>query len=61
MVGLTISITLALLFIPLFTAFFGFERLEVGQMGISIGVGMLSVLWYEIVKLWKRQQNVKNH
>jgi len=55
-VGITVGITLLLLFVPPFTKFFGFERLGLNQFGISIGIGMLSVLWYEIVKWWKRIQ-----
>ncbi|TXD84795.1 cation-translocating P-type ATPase [Subsaximicrobium wynnwilliamsii] len=60
MIGITVSITLALLFIPPFTEFFGFERLSIEQIGISVGIGMLSTLWYEIVKWWKRQQLAKD-
>ncbi len=55
-VGITISIILLLLFVPPFTKFFQFERLYLNQIGISIGIGTLSVLWYEIVKWWKRKQ-----
>ncbi|MEZ4880938.1 MAG: cation-translocating P-type ATPase [Flavobacteriaceae bacterium] len=53
-VGITIGITLLLLFVPPFTKFFEFERLDSKQIGISLGIGALSVLWYEIVKWWKR-------
>jgi len=55
-VGITVGITLLLLFVPPFTKFFQFERLDINQLGISVGIGMLSVLWFEIVKLWKRKQ-----
>lgn len=60
MVGITVGITLLLLFVPPFTKFFGFERLDIKQIGISVGIGMLSVLWYEIIKWWKRQQILKS-
>ncbi len=60
MIGITIGITLSLLLVPPFTKFFGFERLGLNQVGISVGIGMLSALWYEIVKWWKRQQISKN-
>jgi Ca2+-transporting ATPase len=60
-VGITIAITLSLLFVPTFTKFFGFERLGLNQIGISVGVGVLSALWYEIVKWVKRQQILKNY
>ena len=55
-VGITIGITVSLLFIPPFTKFFGFERLTLNQIGISVGIGALSALWYEIVKWWKRRK-----
>jgi Ca2+-transporting ATPase len=42
--------------VPPFTKFFQFERLDINQLGISVGIGMLSVLWFEIVKWWKRKQ-----
>ena len=60
MIGITIGITLLLLFVPPFTKFFGFERLGLNQIGISVGIGMISVLWYEIVKFWKRNKNKQN-
>ncbi|RMA58755.1 cation-translocating P-type ATPase [Ulvibacter antarcticus] len=59
-VGITVGITLSLLFVPPFTEFFRFERLGINQIGVSVGIGMLSTLWYEIVKWWKRQQIKKN-
>jgi Ca2+-transporting ATPase len=55
-VGITVGITLLLLFVPPFTKFFQFERLDINQLGISVGIGMLSVLWFELVKWWKRKQ-----
>lgn len=55
-VGITIGITLSLLFVPPFTAFLGFERVALKQIGVSVGIGVLSALWYEIVKWWKRHQ-----
>lgn len=54
--GITILITVLLLFVPPFTHFFKFERIGLDRIGISVGIGMSSVLWYEIVKWWKRSQ-----
>jgi len=54
--GTTIFITALLLFVPPLTHFFEFERIGLEQIGISVGFGMASVLWYEIVKGWKRNQ-----
>ncbi|MDP2688092.1 MAG: cation-translocating P-type ATPase [Aequorivita sp.] len=60
MVGITIGITLSLLFAPPFTGFFGFERIGLNQIGTSVGIGILSALWYEIVKWWKRRKHSSN-
>ena len=51
---LTILLTASLLFIPAFARFFEFEEMSLAQLGISMLVGMSSVIWYEIVKLFKR-------
>ncbi len=51
MVTLTIAITTALLFFPPFTRFFEFEALNLSQLLICIGVGFLSVIWFELTKI----------
>ena len=53
-VGITIFVTGLLLFVPPITSFFQFERLTISQLAISIGIGFVSVFWYELVKLYKR-------
>ena len=59
LVGIVISITVIILgmilFIPPITSFFEFEPLSISQLAISIGIGTLSVVWYEFVKLYKRK------
>jgi len=54
MIGLTIFITSLLLFVPVLTAFFDFALLSSNQLLLAILVGFVSVIWYEIVKLYKR-------
>jgi Ca2+-transporting ATPase len=54
-IGLTILITSLLLFIPVFASFFLFERVTPSQMGLSILVGFISVMWIEIYKFFKRR------
>lgn len=56
-IGVTILITALLLFVPLFTHFFEFERVSGFQIGLSILVGFVSVLWIEIYKWLKRKKN----
>lgn len=53
-ISVTVAITGLLLFIPPLTKFFSFEPLNFYQLSISIGIGFLSVIWYEVVKWRKR-------
>jgi Ca2+-transporting ATPase len=53
-IGITIFITGMLLYIKPFAAFFAFEPLSMLSLCMAIGVGFLAVIWYELVKLWKR-------
>ncbi len=55
---ITIGLAAILLFIPTFTAFFQFEPLSLYQLLISVGVGIISVIWYELVKWWKRRKPI---
>jgi Ca2+-transporting ATPase len=54
---LTLVITAALLFIPPLTTFFEFERLNISQLFTCLGVGFVSVIWFELVKLKTRLKN----
>ncbi len=53
-IGVTILLTGVLLYVEPFTAFFKFSTLNYKQLGISISIGFLSVIWYEFVKIYKR-------
>jgi Ca2+-transporting ATPase len=55
-IAITIVLLALLLFVPLLTKFFLFERLNGLQLAISIGIGFLSAIWFEAVKLVKRRQ-----
>ena len=54
-VGLTIALTALILYVKPFTQFFQLQHLNLKQLSIAIGVGAVSVLWYELVKVWKRR------
>ena len=54
--GITIVITALLLYVKPLTDFFLFEHLNISQLSIAIAVGAASVLWYELVKIWKRNR-----
>ena len=53
-IGITIAITGLILYVPVLTKFFYFEHLEINQLLLAIAVGFVSVIWYELVKLFKR-------
>ena len=54
-IGITVLITSLLLLVPVFAAFFMFGTVSVSQIGISILVGFVSVVWVEIYKGFKRR------
>ena len=54
-IGITIAITSLLLFVPVFSNFFLFEKVDKAQIGLSVLVGFVSVMWIEIYKLFKRK------
>lgn len=58
-ISITTGIMLLLLYVPTFTEFFLFERLSANDLGLCILIGLISVLWYELVKLRLRLKNKK--
>jgi Ca2+-transporting ATPase len=56
-IGITVAVTGMLLYIKPLNAFFQFEYLNIAQLSMAVGVGTASVLWYELVKIWKRNKN----
>lgn len=56
-ISITVIIVGLLIYVPPLTTFFKFEQLNLTQLLICIGIGFLSVIWYEIVKFIKRIVN----
>ena len=56
--ALTILMLCLLLYMPMVTSFFKFQQITPFQVGISISVGFLSVIWFECIKLFKRVRKV---
>jgi Ca2+-transporting ATPase len=54
-IGLTLFITALLLWVPVFSSFFLFGKVSPLQIGLSILVGFVSVMWIEIYKYFKRK------
>ncbi|MBL0134134.1 MAG: cation-translocating P-type ATPase [Chitinophagaceae bacterium] len=53
---ITIAITALLIFIKPLASFFDFETMTLPQLLVCIGIGLLSVIWYEAVKWLKRRK-----
>jgi Ca2+-transporting ATPase len=56
---LTIGITGLLLYVKPLALFFEFEHLSLFQLAISIAIGFISVVWYELIKWRKRVLSIK--
>jgi len=53
-IGITIVLAAALIYLEPLTNFFGFTRLSGGELGISALIGLICVVWFELVKWWRR-------
>jgi Ca2+-transporting ATPase len=54
-IGITVLITTLLLLVPTFSDFFMFGTVSTSQIGMSVLVGFVSVMWVEIFKWFKRR------
>ena len=57
-IGVTALITCLLLFVPIFSHFFMFDKVSAFQILLSISVGFVSVIWIEIYKGFKRRKSI---
>jgi Ca2+-transporting ATPase len=55
-IGITVLITSLLLITPVFRRFFQFESITFLQIGLSILIGFVCVLWIEIFKFFRRRK-----
>ncbi len=53
---ITIALVSLILYVKPLTNFFYFETLNLLQLLISIGIGFVSVIWFEVVKMIKRKK-----
>jgi Ca2+-transporting ATPase len=61
MILITLAITGLLLYVPLLSRFFEFSALNSHDLLIAIGIGFISVIWFELVKIWKRKLRPSLH
>ena len=59
-IGITITITVALIYIPVFSHFFEFKIMDTGNTLLAILLGFVSVIWFELVKWYQRLNNQNN-
>lgn len=57
LIAISICITALFLFVPPMTAFFELKTPTISQLITGIGIGFVSVIWYEFVKIKTRQKN----
>ena len=53
-ISITIAISGLLLYVKPLSNFFQFQSLNVFQLALSISIGFISVIWYEVIKWMKR-------
>ena len=58
-IGITVAITGLLLYVPPFARFFLFTPLDLVQIATCIGIGFVSVIWYELIK-WRKRMDGKH-
>lgn len=58
-IGATLILLFAILYIPVFSNFFHISSLNLKDLGITILIAMVSVLWFEVYKWGKRNSNKK--
>ncbi len=56
-ISITIAITILLVYVKPLAIFFKFEQLNFSQILLSIVIGFLSMIWFEIVK-WKKRSTI---
>ena len=57
-ITITLFLAVLLLFVKPFTQFFEFETLNATQISVSFFTGLFAVLWYEVVKWYKRTKTI---
>jgi Ca2+-transporting ATPase len=58
-IGVTLVLLFAILYIPAFSNFFKVHSLSVSQLGMSLLVAAISVLWFEVYK-WIKRSRINN-
>ena len=57
-IGVSLVLLFCILYIPPVASFFKVTSLTVRELGVSFLVAMISVLWFEVYKWWKRTKRI---
>ncbi|MFA4987325.1 MAG: cation-translocating P-type ATPase, partial [Candidatus Brocadiia bacterium] len=55
--GATVGMGL-ILYLPFLRALFHFNALDLADVGLCIGAGIASIVWFELLKLWERRRGI---
>lgn len=55
-IGITVLITGSLIYLQPLSDFFGFEPLNLSQLAVSLVIGFISVIWFELYK-WRTRKS----
>jgi Ca2+-transporting ATPase len=55
-IAITLILCALLIYVPVLSNFFEFEKLSINELAITICIGFVSVIWFEIVKMISRKQ-----
>lgn len=58
-IGITIAITISLIYVPAFSHFFEFQVLNTINASMAIFIGFVAVIWFELVKWYQRLRSKK--
>lgn len=59
-IGATLILLFMILYIPAFASFFQLTRLGAGELAFAFSIAAISVLWFEVYKMWKRRMRGNN-
>lgn len=58
-IGATLILLFAILYVPIFSNFFHVSSLNIKDLGITLLIAMVSVLWFELYK-WRKRRSQSN-
>jgi Ca2+-transporting ATPase len=57
-IGITTVLCALLIYVPWLSTFFDFEALNFKELALTVSIGFVAVIWFEIVKWIQRKQKM---